>query len=304
MGLFRIVEKVGSKDGPHLLVTAAVHGDEYEGVEALRRLIREVNSERLTGRLTVVPVVNESAHGRGTREGEDGLDLARTFPGSPEGSHTERVAYELSKLIRASDYYIDLHSGGQALRVEPLVGYMLVSDPIVLDKQRRMANVFGLPTVWGTSSSLDGRSLSVARDAGVPAIYAEYLGAGECSTDGVEAYLSGCYNVMDQIGLISRPPVQSMPPERVIEDPRPSSGHLQIRHPSPARGVFAAYVALGHSVTTGAILGHVTGSSDGKRHPIQADSTGRVICLRVNPEVEKGDSLAVILEADPTMSKA
>ncbi len=78
MGLFRIVEKVGSKDGPHLLVTAAVHGDEYEGVEALRRLIREVDPERLTGRLTVVPVVNESAHGRGdagrrgrTRSGAD-----------------------------------------------------------------------------------------------------------------------------------------------------------------------------------------------------------------------------------------
>lgn len=304
MRLFEVVEKGGSKDGPHLLVTAAVHGDEYEGVEALRRLTSEIDPERLKGRLTIVPIANESAYARGERVGDDELDLARTFPGSPDGSRTERVACELSKLIRASDYYIDLHSGGQALRVEPLVGYMLVSDAIVLDKQRRMASVFGLPTVWGTSSDLDGRSLSVARDAGVPAIYAEYLGAGECSTDGVEAYLSGCYNVMDQIGLISRPPAKSIPPERVIEDPRPSSGHLQIRHPSPARGVFAAYVALGHSVTAGAILGHVTGSSDGKRHPIQADSTGRIICLRVNPEVEKGDSLAVILEADSTISRA
>lgn len=298
MGLFDIVELVGSEAGPHLLATAGIHGDEHEGVEALRRLAKEVRPDRLKGRLTVVPLVNESAYARGERTGEDELDLARTFPGRPDGSLTERVAHELSGLIRSADYYVDLHSGGKAMRVEPLVGYMLVPDVIVLDKQRRMARAFGLPTVWGTSSELEGRSLSVARDAGVPAIYAEYLGGGTCASEGVEAYLAGCRNLMSHIGLAPSTGPAARHPEREVEDPRPGSGHLQIRHRSPVRGVFAAYVPLGQTVGAGGILGHVTGSSDGKRRPIQAECGGRVICLRANPEVEKGEALAVILEIE------
>jgi len=296
MGLFEVVELVGSKNGPHLLITAAVHGDEYEGVEALRQLAQQVDAEGLMGRLTVVPVVNESAYARGERVGEDGLDLARTFPGRPHGTVTERVAHELSQLIISADYYIDLHSGGKAMRVDPLVGYMLVPDRAVLNKQREMARSFGLPTVWGTTSELEGRSLSVARDANVPSVYAEYLGAGECSSEGVEAYKTGCRNAMDLIGMTSSGPSKAKRPEREVEDSRPDSGHMQIRHPSPTRGVFAACVSLGGKVVSGGILGHVTASSDGERRPIQADSSGRVICLRANPEVEKGESLAVILE--------
>ena len=100
--------------GPSLLVTGGVHGDEFEPIFAIRRLIRFFSSEEpLThGRLTLVPVVNEAAFLRGHRcAAADGLDLARTCPGRRDGSPTEQVAAELSELIRASDYYIDLHTG-------------------------------------------------------------------------------------------------------------------------------------------------------------------------------------------------
>jgi predicted deacylase len=76
---------------------------------------------RLHGRVTLVPAVNEPAFLRGARTAEDGLDLARTCPGRPDGSVTERIAYELSRLILAADLYIDLHSGGVALEILPLV---------------------------------------------------------------------------------------------------------------------------------------------------------------------------------------
>ena len=197
----------GREPGPHVLITGGVHGDEFEPMAAVRRLIaRFRESPPPRGSVTLVPVVNEPAFRRGSRVAEDGLDLARTCPGRADGSVTERIAHELSELIRAADYYIDLHTGGTRLRVLPLVGYTLHPDPAVLAAQRRMARAFGLPVVWGTDPSLEGRSLSVARDAKVPAIYAEYHGGGGCDPAGVEAYVAGCLRVLADVGVIDDAP--------------------------------------------------------------------------------------------------
>ena len=121
------------EDGPNLLITGGIHGDEFEPMAAIRRLIEsfdegEAPSILLKGKVTLVPVVNEGAFLRGHRTAEDGLDLARTCPGRPDGSITERTAHVLSELIRQADYYIDLHTGGTELSVYPLAGYILVKD--------------------------------------------------------------------------------------------------------------------------------------------------------------------------------
>src|SRR5262245_51161056 len=185
----------GRQDGPHLLITGGVHGDEFEPMVAIRRLMDATESLVLRGRLTLVPVVNEAALARGSRVAEDGLDLARTCPGNPTGSITEQTAHALSEMIRTADYYIDLHTGGTSLSIWPMTGYMLHSNNSVLDQQRAMARAFNLPVIWGSDPHLDGRSLSVARDADIAAIYAEYLGGGRCCSTGVSALIDGCLNV-------------------------------------------------------------------------------------------------------------
>ena len=132
----------GSGPGPHLLITGGVHGDEFESMAAIRRLIRHFEGsarEELRGRLTLVPVVNEAAYLRGTRTAGDGLDLARVCPGDPNGSVTRRTAHALGGLIGAADYYIDLHTGGSPSSVWPMSGYGLHPDPEILDRQRAMA---------------------------------------------------------------------------------------------------------------------------------------------------------------------
>ncbi len=291
MSLFEIFVIKGKSDGPHLLITAGVHGDEYEGIEAIRRLIAEIQSSEIIGKLTLIPIVNESAYARDSRCGEDELDLARTCPGKANGSITERVAAELTAQIQKADLYIDLHTGGKAMQLDPLVGYMLVSDSGVLEKQRRMARAFSLPVIWGTSGELDGRSLSAARDAKVPAIYAEYLGGETCSPSGVEAYLSGCREIMIEFGMLPGETAQISEAEVNIEDCRSSSGHLQIHHPSPQDGTFEATVSLGQNVKSGDEFGRVGGAV------ISAENDGRVICLRVDPKVIKDECLGVILES-------
>jgi len=285
----------GSHPGPHLLITGGIHGDEFEPMAAIRRLAIAPELANLRGKLTLVPVVNEAAFGRGSRVADDGLDLARTCPGRPDGTITEQTAHYLSELIRAADYFIDLHTGGTALSVWPLTGYMLHPRPDVLEKQRAMARAFNLPVIWGTDASLNGRSMSVARDANVPAIYAEYLGGGRASAEGIDAYIRGCLNVMNSLGMLDLPQTTSNV-QFVVEDPRPNSGHMQSNYPSPADGYFEPAVELGQPISIGQPLGWIIDPLGQTRHEILAAQTGRILVLRTFPAAHLNDSLAVILE--------
>ncbi|HVK16888.1 MAG TPA: M14 family metallopeptidase [Fimbriiglobus sp.] len=294
-------EFVGRSPGPRVLITGGVHGDEFEPMAAVRRLIarfRETPPPR--GRVTLVPVVNEPAFRRGSRVAEDGLDLARTCPGAPAGSVTERIAHELSGLIREADYYIDLHTGGTRLRVLPLVGYMLHPDAALLAVQRRMARAFGLPIIWGTDPRPDGRSLSVARDAKVPAIYAEYHGGGGCDPAGVEAYTAGCLRVLADVGATddALPPVAA---PLVVEDSRPGAGHMQANHPAPCEGFFEPAVTLGQVVREGDPLGTVTDPLGRRTEMVRAKYSGVVLVLHTFARVDAKESVAVILPTDRTV---
>ncbi|MBC7966636.1 MAG: succinylglutamate desuccinylase/aspartoacylase family protein [Fuerstia sp.] len=286
--------------GPRLLITGCVHGDEFEPIAAIRRLVAlfeqhagDVSDFR--GTVILIPVVNESAFLRGHRCAEDGLDLARTCPGRPDGSVTEQTAWALSEAIRSADYYIDLHTGGTELSVYPLAGYMLHSNPEVLETQRRMANAFNLPVVWGTSAALDGRSLSVARDANVPAIYCEYLGSATCDQAGVEAYVDGCLNVMSELGMLDR----ARPASRiahVVEDAQPHAGHMQVCNPSPVTGYFETHVKLGDAVRQGDALGTIYPLDGSAAAVVKATQSGIVLVLRTFPRVHAGESVGVVLE--------
>lgn len=289
---------IGNSDGPHLLIIGGVHGDEFEPMAAIRRLIREVDSKQLCGRLTLVPVANQAAFLCGTRTAEDGLDLARTCPGKADGSITEQTAHALSELIRTADFFIDLHTGGTTMSVLPLTGYKLVPDEAVREQQRRMAHAFNLPLVWGTDYRLEGRTLSVARDADIPAIYAEYLGSGLCDPAGINAYVEGCLNVMAELDMIDRERPASRV-EHAVDDFRESAGHMQIRNPSPITGFFEPHVELGQSIKAGDALGTVSDVLGDKVITARSQETGTVIVLRTFSRVHARDTLAVILE-EPT----
>ena len=252
----KTITRESNEDGPHLLITGGVHGDEFEPMAAIRQIIHDPSLALLRGTLTLVPVVNEPAFLRGDRAAEDQLDLARTCPGDPQGSITEQIAHALSELIGQADYYIDLHTGGTTLRVLPLTGYVMHPEEEILDQQRAMARAFNLPIIWGTDHRLPGRSLSVARDQRVPAIYTEYQGGARCDPEGTEAYVQGCLNVMGMLGMIDHASPASRI-EHVVEDRREGSGHMQICHRAPRTGYFTPAVQLGDHVTKGSSLGTV-----------------------------------------------
>lgn len=303
----------GYDAGPHLLITAGVHGDEFLPMLAVRGLIRRFDScddllGRLRGTLTLVPVANRSAFQLGRRVGSDGKDLARTFPGCSDGTITERVAHDLSRMIREANYYIDLHTGGTELCVWPLAGYMLHNDSEVLDQQRSMAQAFGLPFVWGTSANLNGRSLSVARDAAIPAIYVEYFGAhrelSEAATgimrnpDSEHPLVAGCFDVMKHFDMLDGPRSPCLG-QAICEDWRSDSGHMQVSHPATASGFLVPMVELGQCISNGDPLAEITSITGGEKHVIVSQQQGRVIVLREYPRINKGDSVAVVAESSP-----
>ena len=285
---------------PHLLITGGVHGDEFEPIAAITTLIRSFRADDSTvqgfrGTVTLVPIVNESAFLRGHRCGEDGKDLARICPGREDGTVTEQTAWALSELIRSADYYIDLHTGGTELSVYPLAGYVMHANEQVLSDQRRMAKAFNLPVIWGTSPHLEGRSLSVARDCNVPAIYCEYLGSATCLAAGVDAYVEGCLNVMAELKMLGRAASLDRV-AYVVEDTNPGSGHMQVCNPAPCTGYFHTSLKPGDRIRSGDVMGIVIPLDQTEPKPIIAEQTGIVLVLRTFPRVQQGDSVGVILD--------
>lgn len=289
---------VGPQPGPHLLVIGGVHGDEFEPMLTCRRLLAEIDESQLRGKLTVIPCVNEPAFARCHRTGEDGLDLARVCPGDPAGTPTRQIAAALSHEIRNADALIDLHTAGQRYHMLRLSGYTLHPDAQVLATQRALARAFGLPIVWGTNPRFNGTSLSVARDAGKPAIYVENGGGATYDLGRVEQNVFGCRQAMRVLGLLDEP-VEPQSPRYVVEDDRDHSGHLQRQHPSPATGFFQAAVQLGDVVAPDQVIGHVVDHLGDERHEVRAADAGTVLFLRVYPSVQKDESLMALL---PTTS--
>ncbi|MGX5819307.1 succinylglutamate desuccinylase/aspartoacylase family protein [Chitinophaga lutea] len=282
------------KPGPHVLITAGVHGDEYEPMLAAVALAEQVRGKLRSGVLTIVPLVNASAFHSDSRFGADGKDLARICPGDANGTSSEVAAAEVSRLIRTADYLIDLHTGGRALVMQPLAGYMLHADPVVLAAQREMAACFNLPLTWGTESTPEGRTLSVARDAGIPAIYVEY-GGGDTVSEGVTAaYVRGCLNILRWLGMAAgRSAVSQV--QWQVEDPSPDGGYLQGKMPAPAAGIFLPAVQAGEIVRRGQKWGTIMTMPDGRHMEIKVSGKGLALFHRKAGYVKAGDALGGVL---------
>ena len=284
------------KAGPKFLLTAGVHGDEYEPILTAIDLISSLPGCLVNGCVTIIPVSNESAYANGSRFGEDGLDMARICPGSPNGTITEIAASYISALIMEADYFIDMHTGGLSYEIYPLAGYMLHPSPEVFKKQQEMAIAFNLPLVWGTDSRPEGRTLSVARDAEVPAIYVEYGGGTGTRSNVVQMYKSGVMNVLRYLNMLKDPIIQTECDKYWIEDHRQDSGYLQGKMPSPVDGIFVANVKIGDMIKAGEVFGKVIESISGKQVDLYADIDGLVFLLRTIVKVKPGDALGGIMQ--------
>ena len=195
----------GRRPGKTLLVTGGTHGDEYEGVVAIQDVFESLDPSVLEGTFFGIPVLNAPAFIAAQREGVwDHLNLARVFPGSSTGSPTQRIAHAFQEfVVDQADLYLDIHSAGSQNVIQDLAGYQIREGELG-EIQRKAAFAFGFDLVWGTAPS-SGRTLNAAADKGVPSIYVEMRGSGQCRPEDLEKARSGIKNVLSFLGIVEGP---------------------------------------------------------------------------------------------------
>lgn len=276
--------------GPTLLLNGATHGDEYEGPTLLRQWAETWRPAQLRGTVVMVPVLNEGAFfaGRRCHPADDG-NLARAFPGSARGGATARLAHLFdTQLLAQATHYVDLHSGGGAYELLPWVGY-LTRDDQVGRAQRAMAACFDSFWCW-SGPFLPGRTLSAAHDRNIPAIYTECRGAGGLEPRDLQALQQGLENLLRWAGCVPGPQ-RTLRRQKTRTAGDAQEAHLQVHHPAPLDGLFVRGAILGQRVRKGQTLGHVHGLGSSKKVPVKAERTGRIVLVRYQRSVRKGDAL-------------
>jgi predicted deacylase len=192
----------GIRLGATALVVAGIHGDEYEGPSAVARLAEELDPERVSGAVWLLPVANPLAFAAGTRTSPvDGANLARLFPGKAGGTPTERLAYFLfTELGQRAECLIDLHSGGVEYEFLPVCGFY--GKPHLENHSYRSARAMGLPVLWQLPETPGVFSREFGQ-GGKTAIGAEYLGGGRLSKEGIFAYVQGVKSCLGFWGIWS-----------------------------------------------------------------------------------------------------
>jgi len=268
----------GVRPGPTLFVCAAIHGDEINGVEIIRRVLRKVDPARLSGSLLAIPIVNVYGFNTHSRYLPDGRDLNRSFPGSPSGSLTGRLADTfMREVVRKCTHGIDLHTGGRHRSNFPQIRAELRDSAI-----RQMSEAFGAPIIID-STVRDGSLRECATEHGVPVILYESCEALRFDEVYIRAGEKGVLNVMRHIGMLRKS--RSKTPSKPII----SKTTQWVR--APTSGVHRVLVALGEQVEKGQVVGVVADPLGEDETEVQATIAGIVIGRTNLPTVHEGDAL-------------
>jgi hypothetical protein len=269
----------GKRPGPRLFVSAAVHGDEINGVEIIRRLLKCKALGGLRGTLIAVPIVNVHGFLAHSRYLPDRRDLNRAFPGSEKGSLAARLAQLfMREIVSNCTHGIDLHTGSLHRSNLPQVRADL-SDA----ETRRLAQVFGVPVLINANLR-DGSLRQAAAERGIISLLYEAGEALRFDEPAIRIGLGGILAVMRALGMISDAGARRTPAEPLVVQ---STRWVR----APKSGVLRALVALGTRVRKGNTLGVITDPFGESEEPIIAPARG-VIVGRVNlPLVNEGEAL-------------
>jgi uncharacterized protein len=276
----------GSRPGKTLMVTAGVHGDEYEGVRAIFELAGEIDPAEMSGDVLCAPVCNPPAFWEVSRTSPlDGLNLARVFPGKADGSATEAIAWRIDReLLAHADFYLDLHSGGVRCLMPTMVGYD-ASD----ERAAAAARVFGAPVVWSHDAIPPGRTVSAARERGISWLYAEARGAGRVDGADLAVYRRGVVNLMRHLGMLEGEPEAGPPVRRLHGD-----GNIDASVTTERRGFLIPAVELLDRVQAESLLGTLVDLHGRVLEEYRAPRSGVVALIHACPVIRGGDPLFLI----------
>lgn len=267
----------GSRPGPTLFLTAAVHGDELNGVAVIRDVLADQHLGELSGTLIAVPVVNVPGFLSQTRYLPDRRDLNRSFPGTADGSFTSRLAHRIYEdVLRVSDYGLDLHTAGGDRANYPHVRADL-KDERVAD----LATAFGAELIIHGSGPV-GALRRAAVEVGVPTIVYEAGSARVFQRRFIDVGILGTLNVMRHLGMLPGEPVL---PDLSFEVKK--SSWLR----AGAGGILDLQVSLGEPLRKHQVVSVNANPFGRERHQLQAPAGGVIIGLTRTPLVHPGDAV-------------
>ena len=271
----------GKKEGHRLFVSAAIHGDEINGVETIKRLLHHPDIEStqdMCGTLIVVPIVNVFGYNNKSRYLPDRRDLNRCFPGHPQGPLASQLAYTfMEEIVKKSTHGIDLHTGAINRTNIPQIRACLEQD-----ETNKLAQVFNAPVIIDAQLR-DGSLREAARELDMPILLFEGGEALRFDDYAIDTALRGILNVMHEIGMIKT---------KHERDKNTSIFTARTSHwvRAPQSGSLQSFVKVGDTVKKKQILGVI--SDPFGYHATRVDSplNGIVIGATTLPLINTGDA--------------
>jgi len=284
--------------GPTVLFTAGTHGDEYEGQIALCKLVRSLQPGDIRGRVIIVTAANLPAAMAGTRVSPlDEGNLARVFPGDPDGTPTRAIAHYIDTVLFSKvDFYHDLHAGGSSLDYVPFASMRKSGNPELDARAMAALRAFAPPMGLVWAHSLDsglsiGAAIGAAIRRGIVTLGGEFGGGGGVSITGVRVVERGIRNLLVHAGCMA-------PDGKSKEEPA-QTRLMEVRGQdyfvlAPEAGLFEPFVELSENVQAGQPCGQIHFVDNPVREPVPTAfrASGMVVCKRRFGRVERGDCVA------------
>lgn len=274
----------GKEDGPTLFITAAIHGDEINGTEIARRLLKHKCLKKLKGTLIVAPIVNVFGFNSKSRYLPDRRDLNRCFPGSEAGSLGAQLANIVVKeIIAKSTHGIDLHTGSQYRTNFPQIRADL-DNP----ETERMARAFNMPIMLNANLR-QGSLRETAMQKNIPVITFEGGEALRYDEHAIRLGLHGVLNVMDELGMIKEKSIINRRCKDVCMSAGVAKSSSWLR--SPSSGIFIARKKLGDKVKKDEIIAVISDPLAKEEVRVRALRSGIIIGKYELPLVNSGDAM-------------
>lgn len=270
----------GRSAGPNIWLSAAIHGDELNGIQIIRRVIKDLDAKNLRGAVIAVPIVNPLGFINESRYLPDRRDLNRSFPGSARGSTASRLAHLfMEQVVDHCMVGIDLHTASNH-RINHAQIRANLDDPTTL----KLARAFGAPFSIHARVR-DGSLRQAAAERGKTILLYEAGQAHRFDDDAVETGITGVMRTLRAMGMIDAR-LPRVRPTRLIRRTR----WVRARR----GGIADLEVRLGEKVVRGQRLALISDAFGMRPTQVKATESGWVVALSLRPLVNSGDSLVHI----------
>jgi predicted deacylase len=285
-----VATATGAADGPTLAIVAGVHGSEYVGIEATKRLFQWVDPERLRGTVVTVPCLNLPAfYGLAAHINPvDGRDLGRSFPGDASGSHSDRLADLLwAHVVRTADFLVDVHGGDLEEELVEYAQINLTGNAGVDEAGEQLARALDMPMFLRRPQPEQppqrGGLFDMASATGIPAVLSEAGSHGLLDERVVAIHFRGLRNALFHLGMYDGEPTR--------ENPEPLLLHRFTGIAAPVDGFWIPYVTKGEIVRRGQPVGEMQDLFGEKLAIVDSDEDAAVLGVMTIPPRPQGSML-------------